>query len=257
MADRERGRGITRDRQAKRILVRGAATALLLGCIAVATTNCSSSDSPEPEAASDARAVGRTVGGPESDGSLTPEAERPAAGIDREDIVVVDDDMVLPEPPPELTEEAIDLEEAIEERGVETPCDLYPTEDLRTQMTVWSESAGLTEDLPSGVLAPGSEIEFEVGVQSPTECSWFSEAQLWSVQISFEPVSGFTDALERLGEAIPGIGDAASITDDNSGSVRIGDLYVSVTNLPPGHTQTENDRTVLLSILDDVATKLA
>jgi len=178
------------------------------------------------------------------------ENEDNASARDRVDVVVTEDGTDLTEP------ESITLDEAIEELGIETPCDLYTTPGLRTQMTEWAQTSGLTADLPNGLLTPGSEIAFDAGVQSPTNCSWFSEAQLWSVEISFQPASGFTDELQSRGEPVPGIGDSASIDDDTSGSLQVGDLFVTVTNLPPGHTQTSNDRAVLLLMLSDIAAKL-
>ncbi len=175
---------------------------------------------------------------------------------ERGEVVRSEDDIDLTEPEPELVEESITIDDATEELGVETPCDLYTTPALRTQMTQWSQTAGLTDDLPNGLLTPESEINFEPATQTSTECSWFSEQQLWSLQITFQPTSGFTDELYNQGEPIAGIGDRASLQDDTTGSLQVGDLFVTVTNLPPGHTQTTNDRTVLESMLTDIATKL-
>lgn len=184
-----------------------------------------------------------------ADGGDAPNAERG-------EVVRSDDDITLTEPEPEFVEESISLDEATEDRGVQSPCDLYTTSNLRTQMTEWSQTSGLIADLPNGLLVPGSEIEFAVDTQTPTECSWFSESQLWSVRITFQPVSGFTDELLSRGEPVPGVGDGASIDGDTTGSVEVGDLFVSITNLPPAHTQTSNDRNVLLLMLSDVTDKL-
>lgn len=177
--------------------------------------------------------------------------------VPREDVVVSEDGIDVTDLEPEFTEDSIDLDDAVEELGVETPCDLYSTPELRTAMTAWSQTSGLTADLPNGLLAPGSEIGFDTADQSATACSWFSEAQLWFVEISFQPVSGFTDELQSRGEQVPGLGDSASINDDTSGFLRVGDLFVSITNLPPGHTQTINDRAVLRLMMADVAAKLS
>ncbi|MDW3175883.1 MAG: hypothetical protein R8J94_00705 [Acidimicrobiia bacterium] len=204
----------------------------------------------------------QTLGEPDqaTGGSTTQEGSEASDGgspvPERGEIVRSEDDLDLTEPEPELVEESITIDDAIEELGVETPCDLYTTPALRTQMTQWSQTAGLTDDLPNGLLTPGSEISFEPATQTSTECSWFSEAQLWSLQITFQPASGFTDELYNRGAPLAGIGDRASLQDDTTGSLEVGDLFVTVTNLPPGHTQTTNDRTVVESMLTDIATKL-
>ncbi|MDW3175879.1 MAG: calcium-binding protein [Acidimicrobiia bacterium] len=176
---------------------------------------------------------------------------------ERGEVVRSEDDIELTEPDPELVEESITFEEVIAGLDIETPCDLYSTPQLRTQMTEWSESEGLTADLPDGLLPSDTEIAFEAQVQTSTECSWFSEPQLWMVQIAFEPVSGFTDELHDRAQPINEIGDRASIDNDTRGFVEVGDLFVSITNLVPGHTQTDNDRGVLLLLMSDVATKLS
>lgn len=268
-------------------ITRALCAASFILCLMGAAAGCTSDT--QPDASSSDEALSRVIGEPgeaEAEGLIDPsvegeqlsqdETERAADGpsqgdddsrdssidsgdapnAERGEVVRSEDDINPTEPEPEFVEESISLDEATEDRGVESPCDLYTTSNLRAQMTEWSQTSGLIADLPDGLLSPGSEIDFAVDTQTPTECSWFSELQLWSVRITFQPVSGFTDELFSRGEAVPGVGDRASIDGDINGSVQVGDLFVSVTNLPPGHTQTSNDRNVLLLMLSDVSAKL-
>ena len=193
--------------------------------------------------------------------AAAPTAEEPAIGtVVIEDIEVDDPENITEAPTTPSGDEpgsgTPDFEDALAEQSVQTPCDSFTPTEFSDLVRTSASSAGLFGDLPPG-LGDGSDLSFDVASSSETSCEWFSDTYIWFVGVSWEAADPtFVDTL-LAGQDTFGSGYEAAISSDTSSQLVGGDLFVRISNLPPGNTTTSNDRPVTQDLTEAVGSELS
>jgi len=146
------------------------------------------------------------------------------------------------------------LENVLAEFELSTPCDLFSADELGTFVSTSAQSTGLLEELPAGLnTLPISFVEVS---STESSCEWFSESHLWFTSVSWEPAD--PTFVASLFEGNPTFGDTyeAMLVGDTSARLLVGDLFVIVTSLPPGHTTLSADADLTRALLAEVGEKL-